>query len=241
MSMVKTAIADYWDWRSQSYLADQTKDENTQWERILRESLPTGPGKCALDIGTGRGHFAVYLARLGYKVTAVDLSRRMLDYARAFAVKQDLQIEFQGQDAEALTFQDGLFDVVVSRNVLWTLTEPIQALSDWRRVMKPGGHLLVSDGFWRNRSWRHLPELLRDLPRALFNAGSRIALRFFLSYAAIRHRLPFYEGIQAEKAVTMLAISGFSAIRPYRTQWNPYGKRTRRSHCPPYFILTARA
>jgi ubiquinone/menaquinone biosynthesis C-methylase UbiE len=103
---------------------------------------------------------------MGYRVNAVDLSSRMVFEARSAALAKGLSIDFQQQDAEALSFDDHRFDVVVSRNLLWTLPDPQRALSDWRRVLKPGGRLLVSDGFWRNRSWRELPELLGELPRS---------------------------------------------------------------------------
>jgi SAM-dependent methyltransferase len=241
MSMVKTAIAGYWDWRSRSYLNQQAPEVDTQWQSLLRNLLPPGGGRSALDVGTGRGHFAIYLARMGYRVNAVDLSSRMVSEARSAALAKGLSIDFQQQDAEALSFDDHRFDVVVSRNLLWTLPDPQRALSDWRRVLKPGGRLLVSDGFWRNRSWRELPELLGELPRSLANIRSRITLRFFLAYSGIRGRLPYYKGLEAGKVATLLEATGFSAITCHKTGWNPYSGSRRGSAAPTYFILTALA
>jgi SAM-dependent methyltransferase len=233
--MVKTAIAGYWDWRSQNYLDEQPPEVDHRWQTLLDRLLPPGGGQRALDVGTGRGHFARYLVRLGYRVTAVDLSAQMVKAAQAAARRSRLEIDVQQQDAEALSFADDRFDVVVSRNLLWTLPDPQRALDDWRRVLRPGGCLLVSDGFWGNRSWHDLPELLGKLPQALASIRSRITLRFFLAYTGIRGRLPHYQGLRADKAQALLEEAGFSTITAHETDWNPYaGAR-------PYFVLTATA
>jgi SAM-dependent methyltransferase len=235
MSMVKTAIAGYWDWRSQSYLDEQPPEVDRKWQSLLDRLLPPGDGQRALDVGTGRGHFARYLARLGYRVTAVDLSAQMVKAAQTTARRSRLEIDVQQQDAEALSFADDRFDVVVSRNLLWTLPDPQRALSDWRRVLRPGGHLLVSDGFWGNRGWRDLPELLAKLPQALASIRTRTTLRFFLAYTGIRGRLPLYKGLQSDKACALLEGAGFRTITAHDTDWNPY------ADARPYFVLTATA
>lgn len=235
MPMVKAAIAGYWDWRSRNYLDEQPAEVDRKWQSLLDRLLPPGRGQMALDVGTGRGHLARYLARLGYRVTAVDLSAQMVKAAKDAARRSRLKIEVQQQDAEALSFADDCFDVVVSRNLLWTLPNPQRALGDWRRVLRPGGRLLVSDGFWGNRGWRDLPELLGTLPQALASIRSQITLRFFLAYTGIRGRLPHYQGLRADKARALIEGAGFSTITTHETDWNPY------AGAQPYFVLTATA
>jgi SAM-dependent methyltransferase len=54
--------------------------------------------------------------------------------------------------ADELAFPDGSFDVLLSRNVTWSLVDPEAAYKEWRRVLRPGGRLLIFDANW----FRHL-------------------------------------------------------------------------------------
>jgi len=124
MDKLKTAIQKYWNWRSKSYLTDRSVTIAKKWESILKELVSGPPGRLALDIGTGKGHVAVYFSRLGLSVTGIDLSENMISYARQNAAEHNLDIDFQTGDAEELEFEDNTFDVVLSRNLLWTLSSP---------------------------------------------------------------------------------------------------------------------
>lgn len=86
---------------------------------VLHDLVENRAGKKALDVGTGTGQFAVYLANKGFEVTGVDLSEEMIATARQNAAQEGLPIRFQTGDAEHLDFADESFDVVVSRNLLW--------------------------------------------------------------------------------------------------------------------------
>ncbi len=147
MEKVKTSINKYWNWRSKSYGYDADKSIKiaNRWESVLKELVSDAPGTRALDIGIGRGQFAFHLARLGFVVTAIDLSEKMISHARKSTIAHKLNIVFQTGDAEKFKFEDNIFDVVVSRNLLWTLPNPDKALNEWRRVLSPGGTLVVSD------------------------------------------------------------------------------------------------
>ena len=99
-----------------------------------------------LDVGCGPGFFSVLLARLGYEVTAVDYTENMLTEARKNATHYGVDIDFRRMDAQKLDFEDGIFDLVISRNVLWNLEQPEQAYREWLRVLKPNGTLMNFDG-----------------------------------------------------------------------------------------------
>lgn len=66
----------------------------------------------------------------------------MLAEARKNAVHYGVDIDFRRMDAQKLDFEDGIFDLVISRNVLWNLEQPEQAYREWLRVLKPNGTVM---------------------------------------------------------------------------------------------------
>ena len=112
-----------------------------------------------LDVGTGPGFFAIILARMGYRVTAVDYTASMLEEARRNAGALADKIDFHQMNAEELMFADYSFDVLVTRNVTWNLHDPEKAYSHWTRVLAPGGLLLNFDANWYRYLWDEEAEL----------------------------------------------------------------------------------
>lgn len=148
----------YWTHRAPGYSAvnqaELATDQQAVWTETLEEQIAAHfPGKepqelRLLDVGTGPGFFAIIMARRGYQVTAVDYTAAMLDQARRNAGALAERITFLRMDAQELTFPDGAFDVVVSRNVTWNLQDPASAYGHWVRVLRPGGLLLNFDANW---------------------------------------------------------------------------------------------
>jgi ubiquinone/menaquinone biosynthesis C-methylase UbiE len=244
MDKTKTSIKNYWDWRSTTFGHDADKSAAIaeQWETIVHQVVKGAPGKRALDIGTGTGQFAVYLARGGFDVTGIDISEAMIAEAQRYAADQGLDIDFQTGDAESLDFVDRTFNVIVSRNLLWTLPRPHQALMEWRRVLKPGGRLMLSDGFWKNTTWRRVPRLAFQMLKDMGRNGSRISLRFFYTYAGLQKRLPFYEGVSLDAAVDLLRAARFKSVTPYdmrRLKVHPYGATSSKRVSPLFFVASA--
>ena len=64
---------------------------------------------------------------------------------------------FRKMDCHALDFPDATFDLIISRNVVWTLYDPTKAYGEWTRVLKPKGSIVVFDAAWNkefhNQSW----------------------------------------------------------------------------------------
>ena len=98
-----------------------------------------------LDAGTGAGFFAVLLARHGHEVVGIDNSPAMLAEAEALARETGCRARFLLMDAARPDFPDGSFDVVISRNLTWTLLDPEAAYAQWHRALRPGGVLLNFD------------------------------------------------------------------------------------------------
>ena len=157
---MKEEINQVWTNRSRDYskfvqAGLSKKYEREGWQKIFTEEIGVEKKK-VLDVGTGPGVVAIQLAELGHDVSAVDLSEGMLEEAKENATRFGVTINFQKGDAENLPFPDSYFDVVVAKYVLWTLPDPLKALSEWHRVVKPGGKVVYVDGNWYQdlqRSW----------------------------------------------------------------------------------------
>ena len=149
---------DYWTGRADGYSRVNQTELRTQQREVWRRELKSHiarqfPDRTAahvqvLEIGTGPGFFAILLAELGYDVTAIDLTPAMLAEAKKNAGALADKITFLEMNAEALSFPDQSFDVILSRNLTWNLPHPETAYAEWKRVLRPGGLLLNFDANW---------------------------------------------------------------------------------------------
>jgi SAM-dependent methyltransferase len=100
------------------------------------------PGMTVLELGCGTGSFTRELARSGADVVAIDVSPELLEIARANCSEPNVQ--YQIQNAYALSYSEGVFDSVVGSSVLHHL-EIEKALRDVYRVLKPGGTIYFTE------------------------------------------------------------------------------------------------
>ncbi|MGM9536521.1 MAG: class I SAM-dependent methyltransferase, partial [Intestinibacter sp.] len=84
-------------------------------------------------------------ASLGHKVVGIDLTKSMIDRAKQIADMLDYDIDFRVMNAQELDFDDEEFDVVISRNLTWTLPNIEKAYREWYRVLRKDGVLLNFD------------------------------------------------------------------------------------------------
>lgn len=110
----------------------------------LRHQLLDGAHGRVLDVGAGTGanlpHYRLDRIR---KLVLLDVDSGMLARARRKAAKLGIDVEIRVGSAEHLPFEDGVFDSVVFTLSLCTIPDPRQALQEARRVLAPGGKLLV--------------------------------------------------------------------------------------------------
>jgi ubiquinone/menaquinone biosynthesis C-methylase UbiE len=95
-----------------------------------------------LDVGTGYGLNFDYLLN-ATKITAVDFSPTMLASARRRANALGLSIDLHQGDAEHLQFPDATFDTVISALATCSFFNPVDALREMKRVVRPGGKILL--------------------------------------------------------------------------------------------------
>jgi ubiquinone/menaquinone biosynthesis C-methylase UbiE len=111
----------------------------------LAKALDHDPGRYtrALEIGAGTGYFSLNLLRAGVieRATATDISPGMLKQLGATARRLGLEVETVRADAERLPFEDGSFDLVLGHAVLHHLPAVGVGLSEFHRVLAPGGTL----------------------------------------------------------------------------------------------------
>jgi len=114
-----------------------------QWAAPVADAAGVTTGQHVLDIACGTGVLTREVASrvgCGGFVAGVDRTPGML----AVAAERAPTIEWREGDAEALPYPDQRFDAVVSQFGLMLFADPVRALSEMRRVLKPGGHLAVA-------------------------------------------------------------------------------------------------
>ncbi len=192
-SELKNRIKKWWDDPTQDYdgfigHGVNSEIEKELWGNEILHLLRYIQNPKILDIGSGTGFLALLLARMGCEITAVDWSMTMMQKAKEKAKAAQIPIQFKVQDAEDLTFQDASFDAVVSRHVLWTLSNPSKAVREWVRVTKPGGFVIT------------------DIPRIGSHSGKH-------HYGdGLGEQLPLGNGAEPEEIATIFKEAGLSDV-----------------------------
>jgi ubiquinone/menaquinone biosynthesis C-methylase UbiE len=199
--IVKQNVAAHWGKRAAHFDEDfghsiHTPEERAAWDRVFALALGGREKLDALDIGCGTGFLSLELAARGHKVTGIDFAPEMLALAKDKAAKAGATIRFEHADAENLPFASASFDLVITRHVLWTLPHPEAAISEWVRVLRPGGRLAVIDG------------------HSLVTPGEEQAYsaRRSAEYAPIGDQLPFLMGKPQEDIEALFRAKGLAAV-----------------------------
>ena len=139
-----------------------------RWRRDLVSRIE---GSRILEVGVGTGkNFSYYPA--DRDIAAVDLSENMLARARRRAARAHLPVHLQQADAEALTYRDASFDTVLATLVFCSVPDPVRGLEEARRVLVPGGQLLLLEHVGTHRRWLH--RLLHWLAPVLARGGEHV-------------------------------------------------------------------
>jgi len=184
--------------------------------RVILAALALRPGERVLDLGVGPGLLAAEMAETvgpGGLVQGIDLSESMLAMARRRPLPRGAaSLEVRQADVTALPFDDASFDAAVCTQVYEYVADMPAALAEARRVLAPGGRLLVLDTDWDSIVWRsdddarmarvlaawddHLvhPDLPRRLPELFAGAGLALRTATVVSILNIGYERETYSG-----------------------------------------------
>jgi len=127
---------------------DQFHGRGLQATEEIAAMLPVAPGDHLLDIGSGIGGPARFMAhRFGCRVTGIDLTAEFCELARHLTrlVGLEAKVDFERGDAVAMPFADASFDGAYSMNVSMNIADKAALYAQIRRVLKPGGWLMLSE------------------------------------------------------------------------------------------------
>ena len=115
---------------------------------LMVEAGAPQPSETMLDVACGPGSVvAAYASRVRW-ATGIDATEAMLDQARALSAQKKLQnVTWLKDDVYALPFEDRSFDIVTCRFAMHHLQAPDTAFAEMMRVCRPGGRIVVCDGF----------------------------------------------------------------------------------------------
>jgi ubiquinone/menaquinone biosynthesis C-methylase UbiE len=117
---------------------------HTLMAQQLSKKIPAGGS--VLEIAPGPGYFCIELAKLGnYQISGLDISKSFVEIANKNAKEANLKIDFREGNASAMPFEDHSFDFAFCQAAFKNFTEPVKAIAEMYRVLKPKGVAVISD------------------------------------------------------------------------------------------------
>jgi ubiquinone/menaquinone biosynthesis C-methylase UbiE len=119
-------------------------DEFAKLARQIAQKLPPNSG--VLEVAPGPGYFCIELAKLGdYSITALDISHTFVDIANQKASEAGVRVDFRQGNVSSMSFANDSFDFLLCRAAFKNFGQPVLALQEMCRVLKPGGTGLIID------------------------------------------------------------------------------------------------
>jgi ArsR family transcriptional regulator len=116
------------------------------WKSLAEALLRLMPPMVIADLGAGEGAFALLLAQRAKKVIAVDSSAKMIEVVREQALRHGIKnVDYRLGDMEEIPIGDGEVDLVFFSQSLHHALHPARALEEARRILTPGGRIVILD------------------------------------------------------------------------------------------------
>ena len=182
---------------TQFLLGDSFHPGGLALTKQLAQQLLIGRDSRVLDIASGRGTSSLHLAQqYGCDIVALDLSEQNLKLTRDLAIKNNVSLLLTTtmSNADKLPFEDNSFDAIICECAVCTFKDPLQAVSEMFRVLKPNARIGISDVLLNKK----LPDDLNGL----------LSKTFCISGA-----------LSSNQYVEMFQKNGFSKINLTTTNW----------------------
>ena len=133
--------------RIASWYSKNTAKDMQEFRRLAdRFSQQLSPRARVLEVAPGPGYFSVELARGNrFEVSGLDISKSFIEIATENAKKAGVSVAFERGNAAAMPFPDDTFDFIFCRAAFKNFAQPVEAMSEMHRVLKPGGRAVIID------------------------------------------------------------------------------------------------
>ena len=130
-----------------SWYAKTTQKDLKRHQAMAKQMVEKIPprGK-VLEIAPGPGYFSIELAKLGdSQITGLDISKSFVEIASRNAAEAGVKVEFRQGNASAMPFAENTFDFTFCQAAFKNFSEPVKAIAEMYRVLRPGGLSVISD------------------------------------------------------------------------------------------------
>ena len=146
------------------------------WKTWIKTVIPYIEGDRVLEVSFGTGYLLMHYAN-NYQTYGIDFNHDMVDIARKNLSRKGVKATLQQADVEALPFPENYFDTIVNTMAFTGYPNGEQAMSEFYRVLKAGGRLLIVDfdypanrnrlGYWLTKLMELGGDTIRDIPKIL--------------------------------------------------------------------------
>jgi ubiquinone/menaquinone biosynthesis C-methylase UbiE len=173
------------------------------WTQAAQLTAGLRRGADVLEVAPGPGHLAIEMARSGFRVTGVDLSRSFVEIANTSARRAGVSVDFRHGDALDLPFADESFDMIVCQAAFKNFAQPVRALDEMFRVLRTGGTAVIHD-MRREATQADIDQEVKRIQLGWLNSlMTRITLRVLRLRAFSQDQ---FERLAAQSAFGMCAV-----------------------------------